>query len=266
MPINELITSTANPQIKLARSLRQRKERDQTCQFLVEGILHVGEVVEAGWEVETIFFAPELLVSDFALNLVDRQSQRGVRCQPVSIPVFEALTEKENPQGIVAVVKQKTTFLNMLNPQNFRFGTALVSPQDPGNLGTVLRTLDAVGADGLLLLDGGVDLFHPSVIRASMGTLFWKPVVRASFTEFVAWSKQYGYRLIGTSTRGSVDYHEVKFDGSIPSVLVLGSEQKGLTPEQVGACDLLVKLPMRGRASSLNLAVAAGVLLYEIMK
>jgi RNA methyltransferase, TrmH family len=262
----ELITSTSNPLIKLTRSLRQRKERDQSRQFLVEGILHVGEAVEAGWKIETILYAPELLVSDFALGLIDRQSERGVRCQPVSVQVFEALTEKENPQGIMAIVKQKTTSLNEISPQDFRFGAALISPQDPGNVGTVLRTLDAVGADGLFLLDGGVDLFHPSVIRASMGTLFWKPVIQASFTEFIAWSKHHGYGLIGTSTHGSVDYREVKFDKGRPLVLILGSEQKGLSSGQVEACDLLVKLPMRGRASSLNLAVAAGVLLYEMMK
>jgi TrmH family RNA methyltransferase len=266
MPNPELITSTANPQIKLTRSLRQRKERDLTRQFLVEGILHVGEAVEAGWEIETILYAPELLISDFALGLIDRQSKRGVRCQPVSMQVFDALTEKENPQGIVAIVKQKTISLDTLSPLNFRFGAALVSPQDPGNVGTILRTLDAVGADGLLLLDGGVDPFHSSVIRASMGTLFWKPFVQASFEEFTAWSKRHGYRLVGTSAHGSVDYHDVKFDAGNPSVLVLGSEQKGLSPEQTSACDVLVRLPMRGRASSLNLAVAAGVLLYAMME
>jgi TrmH family RNA methyltransferase len=116
MPNPELITSTANPLIKLTRSLRQRKERDLTRQFLVEGILHVGEAVEAGWEIETILYAPELLISDFALGLIDRQSKRGVRCQPVSMQVFDALTEKENPQGIVAIVKQKTISLDTLSP------------------------------------------------------------------------------------------------------------------------------------------------------
>jgi RNA methyltransferase, TrmH family len=261
----ELITSTANPLIKLTRSLRQRKERNLTRQFLVEGILHVGEAVEAGWKIETILYAPELLASDFALGLIDQQSKCGVRCQPVSMQVFDTLTEKENPQGIVAIVNQKITSLNALSPQDFRFGAALVSPQDPGNVGTILRTIDAVGADGLLLLDGGVDPFHPSVIRASMGTLFWKCLVQASFDEFIAWSRQHRYRLVGTSAHGSVDYREVKFDAGRPSILVLGSEQKGLSPEQIAECDLLARLPMRGRASSLNLAVAAGVLLYSMI-
>jgi TrmH family RNA methyltransferase len=124
--------------------------------------------------------------------------------------------------------------------------------------------LDAVGADALLILDGGVELYHPTLVRSSMGTLFWKPVIHASFDEFVAWARSRNYQLIGTSAHGDVEYQT--FVPDQPWILVLGNEQKGLSQEQIKACDVTVSLQMRGRVSSLNLAVAAGVLLYTFVK
>lgn len=141
----------------------------------------------------------------------------------------------------------------------------MVAPQDPGNIGTVMRSIDAVGADGLILLEGGADPFHPTAVRASMGALFWKPVVQATFAAFKGWARQAGFRILGTSAHGDVDFRGVVL-GSEPWILVLGNEQKGLSKDQVAACDEIIRLPMRGRTSSLNLAVAAGVLLYSLME
>jgi tRNA G18 (ribose-2'-O)-methylase SpoU len=121
--------------------------------------------------------------------------------------------------------------------------------------------MDAVGADTLFLLDGGVELYHPSVVRSSMGTLFWKPVAQTSFAEFVRWARDKKYQLIGTSAHGDVEYHTLVPQS--PWVVVLGNEQKGLSAEQTKACDVTVSIPMQGRVSSLNLSVAAGVLLYQ---
>ena len=260
-----IITSLTNPQIKQARALRQKKTRNETGLFLVEGIHHVGEAIAAGWDVESLLYAPELLNSAFGRELVSRV---GTKPQPVSPQVMASLADKENPQGIVAVVHQKMTKIGALED----FGkskkhikcAALVSPQDPGNVGTILRTLDAVDADALFLLDGGVELYHPTVVRSSMGTLFWKPVVQASFDEFLAWARSRNHQLIGTSAHGDVEYHT--FVPDMSWILVLGNEQKGLSAEQISACDVTVSLPMKGRVSSLNLAVAAGVLLYQFMQ
>jgi TrmH family RNA methyltransferase len=233
--------------------------------FLVEGILHTGEAVAAGWDIASILYAPELLSGDFAQALISQEAAQGVRCQPVSADVFGSIAEKENPQGILALVHHRHWELDGLVAPSFRRGVALVSPQDPGNVGAILRTIDAVGADALILLDGGVDPFHPSGVRASMGTLFWKPVVQASFAAFVDWAGRAGIRLVGASAHGTLDYRDAAL-GDQPAVLVLGSEQKGLSQEQASACDILVRLPMHGRASSLNLAVACGVLLYRLME
>ncbi len=252
-----LITSSSNPLVKQARALRQRKARAESGLFLVEGIHHVGEVVEAGWDVESLIYAPDLLTSNFGADLVARLGDKG---QPVSPDVMQSLADKENPPGIIAVARQReAAFSNLQTP---KVSVALVSPQDPGNVGTILRTMDAVGADALFLLDGGVDIYHPTVIRSSMGTIFWKPVVSASFDEFVAWARADNFQLIGTSAHADIDYRTLV--PTTPWILVLGNEQKGLSPEQVGACDMAVSLPMQGRVSSLNLAVAAGVLLYAL--
>lgn len=253
-----VITSLSNPLIKRARALQQKKGRLENGAFLVEGIRHVGEALEAGWEVESILYAPELLTSTFAREMVARL---GAKPQPVTPSVIESLADKENPQGILAIVRQRQTRLTTPGAQTIRRAAALVSPQDPGNVGTILRTLDAVGADALFLLEGGVELYHPTVIRSSMGTIFWKTVIQSSFEEFVTWALQGRYQLIGTSAHGDVDYQTLV--PQTPWILVLGNEQKGLTRAQTNACDVAVSIPMKGRVSSLNLAVAAGVLLYR---
>jgi len=257
----DLITSASNPLIKQARALRQKKAREESGLFLVEGILHVGEAAEAGWNIESLLYCPERLRSDFGRELVERLIAKNIRCAQVSEAAFESFAEKDNPQGIAALVRQKHLAFQDFPP--FRLSVALVSPQDPGNVGSILRAIDAVGADGLLLLDGGADPYQPACVRASMGTIFWKPFVQAGFGAFAAWAKAGGFRVIGTSAHATARLADVKLDER-PTILLLGSEQKGLSQEQITICDDLLSLPMRGRASSLNLAVAAGIFLYGL--
>lgn len=257
-----LITSLSNPLIKQARSLRHKKARHESNLFLVEGIHHVGEAMEAGWDVQSILYAPDLLISKFAKDLISAHSSGS---QPVSAHVMESLTGKENPQGIIAIVGQKEIRFSEL--QSPKISVALVSPQDPGNVGTILRTLDAINGDALFLLDSqkgtgdSVELYHPTVVRASMGTIFWKPVIQSSFEDFIQWARKGEYQLIGTSARGDVNYQTLI--PKPPWILVLGNEQKGLSPKQMNLCDVTISMPMKGRVSSLNLAVAASVLLYQ---
>ncbi|MBT7074475.1 MAG: RNA methyltransferase [Anaerolineae bacterium] len=263
MSQKETLTSRQNPLVKKFRSLQRRKERTNTGLFLVEGIHHVGAAVEAGWNVGNIIYAPDLLTSDYARDLILASVKKGISCQPASPDIFRSLTEKENPQGILASVHQRNLALSDI--EDFKSGVAIVAPQDPGNLGTILRTLDAVGTDNLFLLDGGVDLYHPKVVRSSMAAIFWKPVIQASFDDFFSWKEERAYKLIGTSARGEMNIDALNLKNK-KWILLLGSEQKGLSAEQISACDILVSLPMRGRGTSLNLAVAAGVLLYGLME
>lgn len=251
-----VISSLSNPLVKRIRALRQRKGRSESGQFLAEGLHHVGEALEAGWDVAAILYAPDVLTSDFGRALLASHPEK---LQPVSRDVMQSLADKENPQGILAIVRQRHETISDL--LTVRRAVALVSPQDPGNVGTILRTMDAAQTDALLLLGGGVDPYHPTSVRASMGAIFWKRLIRASFDDLQAWAAGRGVQRIGTSAHASIDYRQ--FKPIEPWVLVMGSEQKGLSREHLASCDVAVSLPMRGRASSLNLAVAAGILLYH---
>ena len=262
--MTELITSRQNAKVKQARSLRQRKIRASLGLYLAEGLHHVGAAIEANAPISYLLYAPELLNSEFGNELLAEAEQKEMDSFAVSADVFASVTEKDNPQGIVAVIRQEPNKLSNFTPQNLGWLVALVAPQDPGNVGTILRTIDAAGADGLILLDGGVDPYHPTAVRASMGALFRHPVIQTSFDEFAAWAKQHSYPIYGTSAKASQDYRQVEYKK--PGILLMGSEQKGLTTEQIELCDELVSLPMQGSVTSLNLAVATGILLYKIQE
>lgn len=257
-----MITSKSNSRVKQVRALRQHRERNTSRLFVAEGITHVGAAVESGAALEYILYAPDLLKSDFGLALARRAERQGLAVEAVTAEVFESLAEKDNPAGILAVVRQGDLTLDRLAVTPQSWYAALVAPQDPGNIGTILRTVDAVGASGLILLDGGADAFHPGAVRASLGAIFYHPVAVTDFESFMAWARRSGCMVAGSSARGAVDYASVPLQR--PLVLVLGSEQKGLSTAQRDACDVLLGLPMNGRVTSLNLAVAAGVLLYAL--
>ena len=264
------LTSRNNPKIKQIRQLLgQRKEREASGLFVVEGIRHVGEAIAAHANVEFICYAPDLLESDFAKGLIQEQLQLGIPSFAVDGDTFSSLAGKENPQGILAVVKQHHQNLDNMSPENFTWGVALVAPQDPGNIGTILRTIDAVGASGLILLDDPVnnqysaDPYHPSSVRASMGSIFWYPLVSATFSNFLQWVNKCRYKVYGTSTHAEQDYRQVE-PVECPLILLMGSEREGLTTSQSDVCDVMLKIPMRGRVTSLNLAIATGVMFYTI--
>jgi TrmH family RNA methyltransferase len=168
------------------------------------------------------------------------------------------------------VIRKPGLELGGLSVENFRWGVALLAPQDPGNIGSILRTIDAVGASGLLLLDDPAnnqycaDPYHPSSVRASMGSVFWYPVVSTTFTRFVSWVTADDYHVYGTSAHATEDYHTIS-QYMPPLILLMGSERAGLTASQATVCDELVSIPMQGRVTSLNLAIASGIMLYEIL-
>jgi TrmH family RNA methyltransferase len=258
-----MITSVANPTIRQIRGLRQRKEREAGGLFFVEGIRLVGEAVQLGADIEALVAAPELLTSPFARELVAGQQAGGARLIEVSPAVFAELSQKDGPQGLAAVVRQRWTPLAEVRLDTPPGWVALVEPADPGNLGTILRTADAVGAAGVILLGSATDPYDPAALRASMGAIFSVRLARASFGDFAAWKAASGAFLVGASDKAPRDYQSVIYPQ--PLVLLMGSERQGLGPDQQRLCDQMVSLPMRGRSDSLNLAVATGVLLYELL-
>ncbi|MBO9317999.1 MAG: RNA methyltransferase [Chloroflexus sp.] len=258
-----IITSLANPTIKALRALKQRKARDEQGRYLIEGIRPVAEAIQCGAPLEMLIVAPDLLSSAFAHDVITTYAAEGGKILTVSAAVFTSLTEKEHPQGLAAVGYIRYTTLSELPPAAVGW-VALVEVADPGNLGTILRTADGAGFSGVILVGTTTDPFDPAAVRASMGALFSQHIVRTDWRDLLAWCRQRQITLVGSSDRGACDYRTAPY--SRPLVLVLGSERHGLSDEQLADCDLVVRIPMRGRSDSLNLAVAAGILMYEITR
>ncbi len=222
----------------------------------------MAEAVEQGAKIEALFVSPDLLVSEFGQELAETVARSGVEMIEVSEDVFHSLSLKDGPQGVAAVVQQSWISLDQVRLTPGENWTALELIQNPGNLGTIMRTQDAVGAPGLILLDQSTDPYDPAAMRGSMGAIFTQKLVKASFAEFADWKRQMGYPLIGTSDEAALDFQDVVYPD--PVLLLMGSERQGLNAEQTLACDEMVRIPMVGQNDSLNLAVATGVMLYEI--
>ena len=261
--MSEIIRSKNNTWVKKARALRRRKHREEENLFLVEGIQPVGAALEAGWALEAVFYAPDLLTSRYARGLLRDAAKKGIPVREVDPVPFRAMTERENPQGILAFAKRVSSSLNEFSARNTPRLVVLVSPQNPGNIGTILRTLEAAGADGLLLLEGGADIYHPASVRASMGAIFRVPFASADWESFTAWASGEGIHLLCASARGETDY--LAANPLPPWALLLGNEQKGLSKREKALCETTLFIPMRGNISSLNLAVSAGILLYALI-
>src|SRR5215467_9865235 len=182
-----IISSSANSRIKHIRSLRHRQEREQTGLFFIEGIRLVTEAVQLGAEIETLVVAPDLLKSSFAQEIVRAQQEHGTPCLEVTADVFTSISVKEGPQGIGAVMRQRWESLEQLRLSNKDYWVALDAAQDPGNIGTIIRTGDAFGSAGLILLGNAADPYDPTALRASMGAIFSQHLVKASFTDFARW-------------------------------------------------------------------------------
>ncbi|MCV0380615.1 RNA methyltransferase [Nitratireductor sp.] len=259
------VTSLTNPIIKDIRALAQKKFRDREHAFIAEGQKLVIDAFDAGWTIRTLLYAKAGRGNEAVERLAARTVAAGGLVLIVSEKVMSAVTKRDNPQMVVGVFEQKTTPLASVKPADGEVWVALDRVRDPGNLGTVLRTVDAVGAKGIILVGDCTDPFSFETVRATMGSIFAVPIVRASQDTFLAWRKGFGGRVVGTHLKGSVDYRTVDYRKG-PVLLLMGNEQQGLPDVLAESCDTLVRIPQAGRADSLNLAVATGVMLYEIRR
>ncbi|GCE21294.1 TrmH family RNA methyltransferase [Dictyobacter kobayashii] len=259
-----IITSRNNPKIKQLRTLLKRPERERTGLALIEGLCQVIEALQQPGRVCQLIVAPDVLKSQQAWELVEAYKQQGLPWLYVSADVLECLSLKYAQQGIVAVIPQRWESLKELRLSTGDYWVALEAIQDPGNLGTILRTCDATGCRGLFLLDHAADPYDPVALRASRGAILSRRLVKASFQDFVDWKRLHHYPVIGTSDAAAVHYRQVGYPS--PAILLMGSERQGLSQEQQAACDLVVSIPMRGNSDSLNVAVATAVVLYEAIQ
>jgi RNA methyltransferase, TrmH family len=261
----ELISSAANPLVKRVRALGDRKHRRHEGAFVVQGIQPVWQAVEAGSDIETLIVAPGLLRAGAALDMVAAQEAAGVGVARLTDEMFGRIADREGPTGLAAIVRAAPAVLDSLTVPTAGLFVSLHSPANPGNVGTIIRTASAVAAAGVILVGPSADPYDPAAVKASMGALFTVPVVTARSTgEFLAWAAARGVSVAATSARATTSCWDAQW--RLPLALLLGSEGAGLPDDLLTAADLQVSIPMTGTAESLNLAVAAGVLLYEVRR
>ncbi len=257
-----MITSFTNQKVKFIRKLEQKKFRQESDQFFIEGLRIVGEAVQTGAQIDSLVIAPELLLSEFGKSLLHHPAVKDVEKVEVSAEIYKKIAHKEGPQGIGAIIQQNWQSLEEIKVQPDDLWVALDAVSDPGNLGTIMRTAEAVGAKGIILLGHTTDPYDPTAVKASMGALFSLKLTRPQWREFREWQVSNEIAVVGTSDHAQTDYQHVKYEQ--PLILLMGSERHGLSAEMEAACDHMVRIPMQGRGDSLNLAVASAVMLYEI--
>ncbi len=259
------ITSHSNPIVKEIKGLvAQRKHRKQTGLFVAEGLKLATDALEAGWGIRYLALGPEARENRIALETAAKAKARGALILEVNTAVLGAITRRDNPQMVVGVYEQQTLKLSDLDPKSATTWIALDRVRDPGNLGTIIRTGDAVGATGVILIDETTDPFAVETVRATMGSLFHVPLVRCTADEFIDFRKNWAGLVVGTHLRGTKDYRAA--DYKEPVILLMGNEQAGLSDKLTDTCSELVKIPQAGQADSMNLAVATAVMLYEVRR
>ncbi len=256
------ITSLANPLIKDIKALSQKKAREETGTFMAEGLKLVIDALDLGWTIRTLIYAKDAKGKPIVDVTAARGVASGAQVLEVSEKVLTSITRRDNPQMVMGVFDMRWAPLGDIKPQSNETWIALDRVRDPGNLGTIIRTADAAGASGLILVGETTDPFSLETVRATMGSIFALPVARASVADFLAWQKMSGAKMVATHLRGAVDYRKINYRDR-PIVLLMGNEQAGLPIELAGAADELARIPQMGRADSLNLAVASAILLFE---
>lgn len=257
------ITAFSNPLVKRIRNLREKRHRREEGLFLAEGLRILTEAREAGRLPDYLFFARDGAGHSLVQTLIRDVESRGGDAIETTAEILSKLSGKENPQAVVGVYREFSQPLQTLDRNTAGIWLVAERLRDPGNLGTILRTGDAVGAGGLILIGDCVDPFSVEAVRASMGALFTVPVVQSGWPEFLAWLREGPGQLVGLSLDTEHDYRAARY--AAPTFLLTGNEAQGMPDSYAAECDLLVKIPMLGKADSLNAAVATAVMAYEVL-
>jgi TrmH family RNA methyltransferase len=256
------VTSLANPIIKDIKALANKKDRDETKSFMAEGLKLVIDALELGFEIKTLVYAKNVKDKPQVVQVATKTVARGGLVLEVSEKVLSSITRRDNPQMVVGIFTQRWTTLRDIKPKTGETYIALDRVRDPGNLGTIVRTADAAGASGVILVGESTDPFSMETVRATMGSVFAVPLVKTSVADFLGWKKTAGVQVVATHLAGAVDYRTIDYKKK-PVVLLMGNEQSGLPEELAREADALARIPQTGRADSLNLAIATGIMLFE---
>ena len=257
-----LVTAFSNTTVKKLRSLRDKKARREEGLFLAEGLRIIAEARDSCRLPEIIAFSAAGASHPLAAEIIAATEAAGGEAIETSADILSKMSGKDNPQMLLGAYRQPDTALERIDRSTAPLWIVAQALRDPGNLGTILRTGDAVGAGGLILVDDSADPFSVEAVRASMGAVFTQAIATARWEEFIAWLRGSPGQLVGTSLKTTTDYLEAKYEA--PCYLLIGNEQQGLPQDYEKECDLLVKIPMSGRADSLNAAVAAAVMAFQV--
>jgi TrmH family RNA methyltransferase len=256
------VTAFSNSTVKLLRSLRDKKARRAEGLFLAEGLRILTEARDSGQLPEIIAFSPEGAKHPLAAEIIAATEAAGGDAIETSADILSKMSGKDNPQMLLGAYRQPEVSLERIDRSKADLWIVAQALRDPGNIGTILRTGDAVGAGGLILVDDSADPYSVEAVRASMGAIFTQAVASARWPEFLGWLRSGEGQLAGTSLQATRDYLEAEYRQ--PCFLLIGNEQQGLPADYEAECDLLVKIPMAGRADSLNAAVAAAVMAFQV--
>ena len=260
--LSRIVSSHTNPTVKAVRALHMRKAREESGQFLAEGLKIVTEAVDLGYAPKILMYGREAADHPLLRKAISVTYEAGGEVIEVNREILEKIARRDNPQAVLAVFEQTYEPLVMLAPHTAPVWVALHKVRDPGNLGTIIRTADAAGCGGVILIGDCCDPYSVEAVRATMGSIFAVPIIKATEEEFIAWRVLWPGSVVGTLLTARTDHRTAKYQ--TPTLILMGNEQAGLPPELAGLCDINVKIPMRGRADSLNLAVATGIMIYAV--
>lgn len=260
-----LITSFQNPKIKEIKELRDRRARDESSLFLIEGYRELLKASSSNFKIKTLFYCEELFLKDNEQRLIGQIRAEKIR---VSKAIFEKISYRDRPDGLLAIAFQNHLGLSDLkeivtkteNP----FFVVAERIEKPGNLGTILRSSDGVKVDAAIVSDPLTDIFNPNVVRSSIGALFTQPVIQSSALELIDFFKKNKIKIIAATPHSDLVYYEVDMRGAL--AIIVGTEQYGLSDLWMKNADYQVKIPMRGIADSLNVGAATTILLYEVLR
>jgi TrmH family RNA methyltransferase len=255
------ITSSSNPRIKEAVRIRERRHTQEQNLFIIEGRRIIETAIEADADFREVFFTDHFGSKKEGRGMIEIIEKKGANIFAVAEHVLTRMTDTEAPQGIAAVVSYEISSIDALPSRDKPLYAVVDGIQEPGNLGTIIRTADAAGVDAVILLEGTCDVFIPKVIRATAGSIFHIPIARAQAETFVKWLRNMKIILAATSADAQKSVFDAELDG--PVAFAFGNEARGVSNMIRDAADLSLKIPIYGRAESMNVAISAAVCLYE---
>ena len=259
------ITSLQNEKIKTCVRLRERRERNETQLFLIEGYRELKRALDAGRKIEELYICPDFFLGENEQELIDQANAKTYSCTK---EVFSKISYRDRPDGLLAIAPQKHLLLSdlprILTPVKKPFLLIAESIEKPGNLGTILRSCDAAGVHAVIVCDPTTDIHNPNVVRSSVGTLFTLPILEADGDETLAFLKKHHIAIAAATPHAAAEFTCVDF--TVPVAIAVGTEQYGLKSNWMEQADIQVRIPMFGVADSLNVASATTLLLYEVVR